>query len=576
MPGLVELGLRCADRVRGLPLLALIIFALMCLMSSSLAFGQLSPGELHRSHAFLEGVENCNNCHSPDRKNLSEQCLACHTAIKKRQTSGSGLHAAPDYRQCELCHSEHHGRDFKLIYFKDGSKAFDHAKTGYILGGRHAQLACRQCHSRDHVTEPDKLAEQSVNLDSTYLGLSSACLSCHADQHREQLSDDCANCHWFDRWKPATRFAHEQTAYPLTGRHAQVACKQCHHQLAAGANTAEPPITQYRGIKHEQCGDCHKDAHAGRLGNRCTECHSTDGWQSVKAANFDHDRTRYPLRGLHASVKCEQCHNGRNPSQTQLRFAYCQDCHQDFHKGAFAGRRQGGACEECHSVSGFRPADFPLVRHDSTQYPLRGAHRAVPCDQCHRTTKTGRSGYVFTFASMRCLDCHRNPHRDQVDKWVAAAGCEGCHRVGAWNEVAFDHSKTDFPLAGNHRTTSCISCHHDDSKIAAGKVSFNKPARQCESCHHDIHEKQFAQSAHADGSGCDRCHTADGWRPVRFDHQRDARFALDGAHARVPCKSCHFKTAARADGSMYVLYRPLDTTCVSCHAKGSLTGKADS
>jgi len=539
------------------------------------AYGQLSPGDLHRSHAFLEGVENCGKCHSPDRRNLSEQCLECHTAIKERQMKGSGLHASAEYKQCELCHSEHHGRDFKLVYFKDGIQAFDHAKTGYVLGGRHAQLDCRQCHNRGHLTNSEGLARQAVNLDSTYLGLTAACLSCHPDRHQNQLSQECAQCHWFDRWTPASRFTHEATAYPLTGRHRQADCGKCHPPLGDAGGASELQIIKYKPIRHQQCSDCHKDVHSGRLGSQCTDCHTTEGWKRVNAAEFDHNRTRYPLRGRHAAVKCQQCHNEKTDSR-EIRFAHCLDCHRDYHKGAFADRAQGGACEECHSVDGFRPAAFSLARHDSTDYPLLGAHRAIPCDQCHHPAKNKSDGYVFTFTSTRCRDCHRDPHEGQVNRWLAAGGCEGCHSVRMWTEVTFDHSKTDFPLAGKHRTANCVACHHEGSREAPQKVSFVRLGTKCEGCHRDIHEGQFVRTAAANGSGCDRCHVADDWTPVRFDHQRDARFVLDGAHARVPCKSCHFQTAARQDGSAYVLYRPLDTACVSCHAAGSLTGKADS
>lgn len=47
----------------------------------SVARAQISPGELHRAHAFLEGVDNCSKCHGGSTEQIPSKCLACHTAI---------------------------------------------------------------------------------------------------------------------------------------------------------------------------------------------------------------------------------------------------------------------------------------------------------------------------------------------------------------------------------------------------------------------------------------------------------------------------------------------------------------
>jgi len=55
------------------------------------------------------------------------------------------------------------------------------------------------------------------------------------------------------------------------------------------------------------------------------------------------------------------------------------------------------------------------------------------------------------------------------------------------------------------------------------------------------------------------------FRPAtRFDHDRDAKFRLAGAHERVPCRKCH-PEGRTADGKPQTLYKPLAVTCQSCH-----------
>ncbi len=63
------------------------------------------------------------------------------------------------------------------------------------------------------------------------------------------------------------------------------------------------------------------------------------------------------------------------------------------------------------------------------------------------------------------------------------------------------------------------------------------------------------------GGGCTTCHGSGSWREVRFDHARDASFALVGKHAEVACASCH-----RPDAGGVVRYAPLAFACASCHA----------
>lgn len=524
------------------------------------AAAQISPGELAKAHASLEGSAACLKCHEAKKGVSPERCLACHTALKQRIDAGRGLHARADYRKCETCHVEHQGRSAELVWWgKQGREAFDHGDTGYALEGRHARLACDTCHQAKHLQDPESLAKGGVATSRTFLGLATACAACHVDTHRGQFgAADCRSCHSLEGWKPASGFDHARTSYPLTGRHAAVACDKCHTPLAGGAGKAG---VRYRGLAYQQCSSCHADVHRGRLGPACAACHTTTAWSSIQKAAFDHDKTAYPLKGRHATVACDKCHTGGR--RTALKYDRCSACHADAHRGEFARRADGGRCESCHDVQGFRPARYGPEEHQKSAYPLAGAHLAVACDACHRRS-AGQKTASYQQAHARCLDCHKDPHKGETDRYAKQKSCEACHRVDSWRKVDFAHDATRFPLTGGHAKTACTACH---KKVDVGtpreRIRYADLPLACDACHRDVHAGQFAA---AGVTRCERCHTARSWKADLFDHARDATYHLDGAHSRVACSGCHKKE--QREGRAVVRYKPLASSCRDCHASG--------
>src|SRR5512136_477351 len=236
------------------------VFALLLAVLALPAHGnlqaQISPGPLSKAHESLSGVGQCTSCHRFATAGGGLKCLDCHTEINQRLTANQGFHAAVVKRDnpnkdCVRCHSEHNGKDFQLIRWEPSQKAFDHKKTGYALEGKHATVECRQCHSASHVDPQTRTLIKEKNLDRTFLGLSTACLSCHKDFHRGQLSKNCQNCHNTPNWKDVSLFNHVDTRYPLTGLHANVACVKCHQPAEPGG----PP--KYTGLKFSTCSACH-------------------------------------------------------------------------------------------------------------------------------------------------------------------------------------------------------------------------------------------------------------------------------------------------------------------------------
>jgi hypothetical protein len=528
---------------------------------------QLSPGDLSEVHANLEGLSNCTKCHEIGKKVISDKCLACHRILNERIIDGKGLHSKTGYEDCSDCHSEHHGRQYKLIYWNNGQDNFDHKETGFELQGKHFVLKCNECHSPNNIKNQSILKYQKKDLNRTFLGLSQNCLNCHLDEHRGQVENNCLSCHNMQGWIPAQNFDHSRTKFSLTGLHSSQECKSCHKTITDNKFEYDESYLKFTGLKFDNCLDCHKDPHNNKFGHQCEGCHNTSGWQSYATNNFDHNKTGYALKGKHTTVKCVQCH-GRSKSKKISNYSSCLDCHNDYHSGQFRTRLLKGKCEECHSVNGFSPARFTIQDHNRTTFLLTGAHLAIPCLACHKIFQIKESRTIqFDFASTNCESCHKNPHQDQVNKYInniskvtAKTGCEFCHSTASWSAVQFDHTQTQFVLEGRHKIINCNSCHIKSEKELVKFVSLSK---ECSSCHEDIHRGQFKENQNR--TDCSKCHKPVDWFAEKFDHEIHSSFTLEGAHINIACEKCH--KDEKVFGITIVRYKPLNSECKSCHSE---------
>lgn len=522
---------------------------------------QISPGKLARPHGELEGPLRCTRCHGGGREALSRNCLACHEDIAWLIERRRGYHGTRARDNCASCHPDHAGDDFDLIAWPGGSRAgFSHADAGWELSGKHARIECEDCHTAKFRVSP--AAKRSVRRRGTpWTGLETTCTSCHEDPHRAALGPKCETCHDSKTWTTTPGFDHARTRYPLTGRHGQVKCDACHaaERLALSRDRRGQVIPRYRPLAFTECSACHADPHRGRLGAACSDCHLTTGFSDLNRAGFDHDRTRYPLRGAHRQTVCERCHDfsGRSGARRlPPAFASCTDCHRDPHAGTATLAGKAVDCDQCHDLRGFAPSTYTVARHAAAPYRLAGRHATVRCEACH--PRQGKS-VVMRPASSRCIDCHRtDPHRGPADR-----DCAGCHLVGGFQPSTVDvaaHARFTFALEGAHAAVRCSACHTNmgvERRARVDTLSLTA-SRTCSACHKTPHGRQFESRT----DKCESCHDTRAWRPAaRFDHDRDARFALAGGHARVACDRCHPAAAPGADR----LYRPIPRKCEDCH-----------
>ncbi|MDO8355183.1 MAG: cytochrome C [Nitrospirota bacterium] len=393
---------------------------------------------------------------------------------------------------------------------------------GQVIEG-HAKWEedCAKCHKRF-----DKGAQNAL------------CQDCHKDIRKDveqkqgshgrfKGQRDCKSCHTEHKGRaeniaPMTdqTFDHERTDFPLKGAHAntkKVECKACHKSKA-----------KYRDAPSD-CYACHKkdDKHKENLGPACSDCHTEKNWKET-AAKFNHDKTRYPLRGKHIDAKCQDCHANERYKNTPMD---CFSCHKkdDKHKG-----QEGTKCEECHDDRSWKKSPFD---HNKSRFPLMGKHAKIECKKCHLTP-------AFKDAPLDCYACHK---KDDKHKGTYGEKCETCHAESDWKTITFDHDlHSKYPLRGRHIATKCESCHK-------GHLYKDTTPVACLACHKkdDKHKGQFAEQ-------CETCHTERNWKLLLFEHDHDTKYPLRGKHRTTRCESCH-------KGHLYKDTTPV--ACLACHKK---------
>ncbi|MFO1031614.1 MAG: cytochrome c3 family protein [Planctomycetota bacterium] len=514
---------------------------------------------------FLGLSQDCASCHAdPHEGRMQIACVTCHTqttfteravAAHERWLPIEGAHGDVDCRQCHEagskhalealrpgdgergrqcndCHEAPHGNPFLQGNAKAAATApkavcsvchaLDHASFadprlsvtpeqhrhgGFPLTAPHDRQGCARCH------EPGKpWAQRHPGRGPD------DCASCHRDVHDGQFAQGpfagggCIACHDRLHWTPHAfdQQHHARTALPLDGKHAELACTQCHVEPSAGEARV------FHGTPN-RCERCHQDAHAGlfdhhaaklaaRPRGTCAECHGTTAFATLDHERFDHrDWTGFAVTGAHAQIECTDCHaRTEQPDVTGRRFGRvprhgagfrgCIECHGDPHEGVFDGARM--------------PAEID---------------GRTSCERCHDT------------ASFRAL-----PH-------------------------GFDHAAfTGHALTGKHAELSCSACHAPlATPTTTGRTSGRARGRECADCHADPHQGQFLRQGRVD---CARCHkNTASFATLTFRHNLDSRFPLGDQHAKVPCANCH--KPETIGGVKAVRYVPLPTECVNCHGR---------
>ena len=496
----------------------------------------------------------CTQCHfRPVFTDVGKNCADCHADIHRRQFGAN----------CAQCHT--------VSGWNVSTQSIKQHFNRFPLLGAHAVVECQECHKSAAVGQ--------------YLGLSTACASCHMKDWQSTTSpahasaptefppNECQTCHAsFDTWLSATvKHAEPPISFPLTLGHANVPCEQCH---VGGNYTLNIPAkacgtSGCHLITWQQTNSpVHSTAGPAFALANCSNCHTPAGW----TAPFDHSATGFTLIGTHMSptpTPCASCHISNNYTLNSMD---CYGCHQ----AAFLSTTSIGgnvpnhvtagfpttasACASCHPITTWSAGVFD---HSATGFLLTNGHANVACNLCHMG-----NNYALQIAPTDCGNsgCHlttwqqtSNPVHRTSGAAFAAANCSTCHTTRGWDAASFDHSVTGFALTGMHISpvpTPCASCHLSNN--------YTLKSAACYGCH----IPDWQSTAKLGGSvpnhitagfpqDCSICHSTMNWTSSTFNHGTTG-FALTGMHISpvpTPCISCHVSNN----------YTLNSAACYGCH-----------
>ena len=200
-------------------------------------------------------------------------------------------------------------------------------------------------------------------------------------------------------------------------------------------------------------------------------------------SKFDHAKTGFVLRDVHATLKCEQCHV----------------------QGIFKNTPK--ACEGCHATG---------TRVAATPKPINHVATNSPCDTCHVSAANFLvKSYQHVGITGNCSTCHNGQSLGVVSKDSVAthfptqAPCEYCHK----NTTSFLSYQVDHMALGF--TGNCYTCHGGPQ---AGSATYpnvvSYPANHitisttgdCNGCHTNYSTFLGASFSHIPGSTCINCH----------------------------------------------------------------------
>ncbi|MFC2103399.1 cytochrome C [Bacteroidota bacterium] len=287
---------------------------------------------------------NCESCHVTsnftdinksqfDHSKTNYPLIGKHKFVSCNKCHETGLSQNPEYKKCINCHSDYHNLQFVVndnvkdcsgCHIVNGFRpsiitAQKHNDFKFNLDGAHLAVPCRSCHF---------IEEKWKFID---LGL--RCINCHENIHGSEVvekyfsNSDCGKCHQTLSWS-TINFDHNSTEFKLKGKHDKQSCRSCHEY----SEKSEDRKLIFKSL-NTNCEVCHTDVHAGQFAegefSDCVRCHTFNNW---KPDRFDHELTRFSLKGAHKNLNCFSCHpvsevNGIKFIKYKLENFKCTDCH---------------------------------------------------------------------------------------------------------------------------------------------------------------------------------------------------------------------------------------------------------
>ena len=429
----------------------------------------------------LEGKhiqQNCTDCHKTEliQNNISQkkentylglgtECLSCH----------DDYHQGKQSSNCTTCHTQ----DAFLP-----TLGFDHAQTRFALVGKHQTMECEDCH---RIEKEGRDFNQFGQVELVQ------CYGCHDDVHNNQYGRNCKECHNESSFAPIEKvaavptqvqqqeqlpentFNHNESNFPLKGKHRQAGCRECHK-----GNYNQP-------VAHQLCKDCHADFHKDQFiqieeNKDCSGCHTEDGFSPSTYTVERHNQTGFPLEGAHLATPCLLCH------QTDVgkwdfskKGNNCTDCHQNIHGDELSELyTENNGCEKCHTSLAWDEIRF---NHNISSFGLYGRHAQISCRECHfRVQENGDVIQMYKDLPRDCESCHTDVHFKQFVQ-DNENNCERCHTFRSWDPERFNHDNSRFRLDGEHVGLECVECHKSTENLAQNYIIYKFDSITCATCH---------------------------------------------------------------------------------------------
>jgi hypothetical protein len=469
---------------------------------------------------------SCTDCHPNTGNYAIFSCINCHNnqADLNDKHGDVGGYAYND-QACYECHPS-----------GSAESSFNHNASNFPLTGVHITTECSACHTNG------------------FAGTPTICFACHEPEYNQTtnpnhntigIATECETCHTTDPdWKPALYPNHNEK-YPLLGAHATAAnCFSCHE-----GNYVNTPNLCYGCHSSDYNQTSNPNHTAAQFSTSCETCHNEVAWVP---ATFDHDGQYFPIySGKHQGEwdVCSDCHT--NPGNYAI-YTCTSTCHlpgptNDGHNDVGGYTYNDPACFECHPDGSAEGA----FNHQTSIFPLTGAHLTTDCIQCHTNG--------FSGTPTICFACHETDFNQSVNPNHGAIGiptdCATCHTTNPdWQPATFPIHNNYYQLQGAHAAiaNNCFTCHEGNY--------INTP-NLCYGCHSNDYN-QTTNPNHVAAqfpTNCESCHSETAWTPATFDHDGQFFPINSGKHLGTwdVCSDCHTNPAD------YAIY-----TCITCHQQG--------
>jgi hypothetical protein len=328
---------------------------------SGIAVDHLKVFVLPHQDSAATIVAKCADCHINPADRTQLGCASCHPHDLPATTTGHSL--VPDFvpigqagpngetasALCARCHE-----DGKLPVAVSAHAA---GAAGFVVGtGLHAGAAggaCLTCHPQNRTTAPRTfVADFSVTT----------CVACHVTVGGSvsAFHDDATSLGTLHG--SVVAFTNTVSSLGLSA-----ACLSCHADGAGGApGNHEQLFPRGAGTKHAGigCTQCHgTGAKTDLAALTCFSCHQSDAtFTTAHAAPLDHTSTgqdRFTLLDMTSPPVCLRCHapSSINPASPILPITVA--AHSTGESSLNSGKHKNVGCVDCHNTSITVGASYP-------------------------------------------------------------------------------------------------------------------------------------------------------------------------------------------------------------------------